>query len=145
MKQNALRVLVFDYTARDCIRTADTVAKYFSDKNIPVEVREFCENDPCVYDFEGCREAGAPYHMAFIGADNMRGAEIARHIRAMDESIPLFLVSQVSDMALEGFRLRALDYLTKPVSAGAVAEAVGRIPAPYFSGYLIKRPLYEAL
>lgn len=136
MDSDVLRILVFDHAAKDCAYTAKAVGEYFAGRAIPAEVREFSESDPCVYDFEGRRKAGAPYHMAFMGADTMRGAEVARHIRVMDEELPLFLVSEASDMALEGFRLRALDYLTKPVSADAVAEAVKRIPMKYFEGYL---------
>lgn len=135
MDSNALRILVFDHAANDCTYTAKAVGEYFAGRAIPAEVRVFSENDPCVYDFEGRRKAGVPYHMAFMGADNMRGAEVARHIRGMDEELPLFLVSESSDMALEGFRLRALDYLTKPVSTDAVREAVKRIPMKYFAGY----------
>lgn len=128
METKALRILVFDYIAGDCAYTAKIVAEYCAGKSVPAEVRAFSENDPCIYDFEDRQQSDAPYHMAFVGADTMRGAEVARHLRGMDEKIPLFLVSEVSDMALEGFRLRALDYLTKPVSTDAVEEAVKRIP-----------------
>lgn len=125
--KTALRILVFDYIAGDCTYTTKIVAKYFADSGILSEVWAFSENDPCVYDFDSRQKSDTPYHMAFVGADTMRGAEVARHLRKMDETIPLFLVSKVSDMAVEGFRLGALDYLIKPVLADAVAEAISRI------------------
>jgi two-component SAPR family response regulator len=39
----------------------------------------------------------------------------------------MFIVSDTDDYGLEGFRLRALDYLIKPVTPLRIQEAVRRI------------------
>lgn len=127
MESKTLRIMVFDHCTEDCTYTAEILREYFAGRGIPADVREFHEKAPLVRDYQSRCEAGQPYHMAFVGADSIKGTEIARSVRTMDEAVPLFLVSAVSELAVEGFRLRALDYLTKPVSKEAVEEAVARI------------------
>lgn len=128
MESNALHILVFDYAVEDCAYTVKMVREYFASRDAPAEVREFSENDLCVYDFEGRQEAGIPYHMAFMGADAMRDIEVARHIRAMDQQIPLFLVSEVSDMALVRQMMKTKYWRPlapqEPVSAAVVGRRV---------------------
>jgi len=129
------RIAVFDYKAEDCITTADAVRSYYSLEEQPVEVTEFTGFHPFVRDFDESRNAGVPYDMVFIGVDTMMGAEVARHIRAQDQWCPIFLVSDVSDFAMEGYRLCALDYFSKPATAEKVKNAVWRIGAKCLSAF----------
>lgn len=71
---------------------------------------------------EGCRAA-------FIGVDSMLGVEAARLAREMDASLPLVLLSRAGEYAMEGFRLRAADYIVKPATAGRLAAALRRADA----------------
>ena len=121
------RISVFDFRADDCARTAQAIRQYYEQQQIPVEIAEFTAMQPFAFDFKGNSDAGTSYDMVFIGVDSMMGVETARNIRELDTRIPLFLVSEVSDYGMEGFRLHALDYLTKPVSPTRVGEGVRRI------------------
>lgn len=121
------RISVFDFIAADCAHTAESIRKWYAEEG--AEVAEYTVMCDFVYDFSDRLESDAPYDMVFICADNMMGVETARNIREMDGLCPLFLVSTVSDFGIEGFRLHALDYLTKPVSAERVGQAVQRIGA----------------
>ena len=73
---------------------------------------------------------GEHYDMVFISADSMPGTDLAHTVRAIDKRCPLFLVSKSVEFAVEGFRMQALDYLTKPVSPERVGEAIARIGEP---------------
>lgn len=73
---------------------------------------------------------GGGYDMAFVAVNGMPAMETARLVRESAPRCPLFLVSSTGDYALEGFRLHALDYLIRPVSAQRIGEAVARIGGP---------------
>lgn len=118
------QVAVFDFSADDCAHTAHAVQESMGRD---VQVVEYTVMQKFTYDFLDRRKAGRLFDMVFIGVDNMLGVETARNIRELSESCPMFLVSERSDFGLEGFRLHALDYLTKPVSADRVKRAVQRI------------------
>ena len=121
------RIAVFDYNASDCVHTADAVREYYEEQGMEAEVVEFMESAPFAYDYRDNRDAGTPYDMVFIGVDNMRGVQTAWNIRGMDKDLPMFLVSDLTEYGTEGFRLHALDYLTKPVTPLRVGEALRRI------------------
>ncbi len=121
------RVTVFDYKAEDCAATAAAVREYVRREDTPAEVAEFTALQPFIYNFKDNRDAGTPYDMAFIGVDTMMGAEVARHVRDLDIWCPIFMSSEVSDFAMEGYRLHALDYFSKPASVTKVKNAVRRI------------------
>lgn len=140
----ALQVTVFDFLAQDCAHTAKMLREYFKYRRLKAQVIEFTQIQPFVNDFKDKCNEGIPYDIAFIGVDNMMGVEAARQIRGRDDLLPMFLVSMVSDFGLEGFRLRALDYLTKPVSNVAVEEAVTRITMKCYGGFRVPDQLLKS-
>jgi DNA-binding LytR/AlgR family response regulator len=121
------RIAVFDFRAADCAATAKAVRQYFREQNISVQVAEFTITKSFASDFKQNADAGMPYDMTFIGVDNVMGMETARNIRELDLWRPMFIVSDTDGYGLEGFRLRALDYLIKPVTPVRIEEAVRRI------------------
>lgn len=124
MKQK--RIAVFDFNPADCAHTAEVIRALLGQG---AQVTDYTDMQEFVYAFRDGRDSSLPFDMAFVGVDDMMGVETARNIREMDGNCPLFLVSQVSDYGLEGFRLGALDYLTKPVSAQRVMRALQRTEA----------------
>jgi FixJ family two-component response regulator len=127
MDDKVLLIAVYDRSAADCFRTAQTLRGFFAGRGLRAEVREFTSSEAFVFDCKDKYDAGVLYDFAFVGADRMEGAETARHARKIDETLPLFFVGEVSDFALEAFRLLALDFLTKPISWRSVDEAFSRI------------------
>ena len=121
------RIAVFDLRAAECAKTAEAVRRYFEEEDTTVEVAEFTATKTFAADFKENDDAGTPYEMTFISVDSMMGIETARNIRELDMWRPMFIVSETDAYGLEGFRLRALDYLIKPVTALRVKESVQRI------------------
>ena len=124
---NIKRVSVFDLNGDDCTNIVLSIRLYFEEHGIPVTISQFTKMQPFAYDFDNCQKSGSPYHMVFIGVDNMLGVETARNIRGLNERCPMFLLSNTGDYGMEGFRLHALDYITKPLSPERVKEALSRI------------------
>ena len=83
---------------------------------------EYHEISPMAYAFRDER-----FDMAFMAVDSMMAVEAARLVRESAPDCPLFLVSGSADYALEGYRLEALDYLVRPVTAERVREASARV------------------
>jgi two-component SAPR family response regulator len=123
MKLKKMQIAVFDFAEDDCRHTAKTVREFVG-RN--ADVVEYTAMQEFTYAFRGRRDAGDPFDMVFIGIDNMLGVETARNIRGSSRDCPMFIVSEVSDYGIEGFRLYALDYLIKPVSTDRVERAVMR-------------------
>lgn len=88
----------------------------------PVKVRAFTDIQEAAV-----AALAESWEMAFVVVEGMPGVESARLIRESAPALPLFLVSSTGDYALEGFRLQALDYLIRPVSAERVRAAVARL------------------
>lgn len=120
------QIAVFDLRAEDCAHTAGIIRDVFRND---AQVLEYTDMQKFAYTFLDRREAGKLYDMMFIGVDDFTGLETARNIRELDIgcTCPMFLVSAVEDFGLEGFRLGALDYLTKPVSGERVKRAIQRV------------------
>ncbi len=123
------RVAVFDLNENDCAHTAREVRLYFEQQGIKAHIMQFTRMQPFAYDFDNSRQTGKPYHMVFIGVDNMPGVETAGNIRDLDSGCPMFLLSETGDYGMEGFRLQALDYIAKPLSHERVSRSVSRIAA----------------
>lgn len=121
------QIAVFDLDPTSCSQMAEAVREYYNARGAPALVREFTAMQPFAYDFKDRQDAGEGYDMVFIGVDSMLGIETAYNIRQLDEWCPMFLCSEVADYAMEAFRLRALHYVLKPLSAKRVGEATGRI------------------
>lgn len=62
-----------------------------------------------------------------IEMPDMDGIELATHILDLQGSIAVVFVTAYNQYAVEAFRLNALDYLLKPVSADRLRETLCRI------------------
>jgi two-component SAPR family response regulator len=123
MKLKKTQIGVFDFVEADCSFTAKIIREFFGEDS---EVIEYTAMQAFTYAFVDRLEANNPFDMVFIGIDNMLGVETARNIRGASMNCPMFIVSEVTDYGIEGFRLYALDYLIKPVSLDKIKRAVQR-------------------
>lgn len=129
------RIAVFDFNANDCDYTAEAIGAYYKGQGLEMpEITTWTEDLPFRLHVMDMADRNAHYDMMFIGADTMKGADVAHMIRIIDKGCPLFLVSSSVELAVEGFRLQALDYLTKPASSMRVGEAIARINTVYTKG-----------
>ncbi len=67
--------------------------------------------------------------VAFLDVDmpQMNGMELARRLREESELVEIIFVTAYSQYALDAFRHSALDYVLKPLTPEAIAEAVNRL------------------
>jgi len=133
-----LKIAVFDPDAADCAATARAVREYFEKEQISSEVLMFYAYARRVGDWGGIDENldrdlifiganSAAYDMVFVGVDSLRSANIGGTIKEAAPDCPLFFVSHTIDYGVEAVRIRALDYMIKPVTPEGVGNAVRRI------------------
>ena len=78
----------------------------------------------------------APFTAAFLDIymDGMTGMEAAKKLRKTDTDCLLVFITTSTDHALEGFQVRALHYLVKPLTEADIDaltdELLARIPQP---------------
>ncbi|MCM1188058.1 MAG: LytTR family DNA-binding domain-containing protein [bacterium] len=64
---------------------------------------------------------------ADIQMPGMNGMEMIRKLRERDEELPVVFTSGLSDYLQEGYEVRALHYLLKPISREKVFECMDRV------------------
>lgn len=116
------RVAVFDFDHNGCRSLANAVREWFICSDGGGSVEEYCAIEPLLQSYHR-----KPHDAVFLVVESMMAVEAARLIRQEDAARPLFLVSSAGEYAMEGFRLRALDYLLHPVSPERVGQALARV------------------
>ena len=123
-----LQIVVCDFKEMDCDYTAEAIRMYYMQQGLDIpEITKWTEDEPFRMNLKSMADRGEHYDMVFIGADSMNGTELAHSVRDYGKDCPLFLISNGVEYAVEGFRIQALDYLTKPVSPKRIGEAISRI------------------
>lgn len=51
-----------------------------------------------------------------IEIDDKNGIDIAKEIRKLDEEVTLLFVTNIAQMAIKGYEVRALDFIVKPIN-----------------------------
>lgn len=62
-----------------------------------------------------------------IVLDGLSGIETARRIREAAPRLPVIFTTRDRDYAVDGFEVRATDYLVKPLTSGQVARCMSRL------------------
>lgn len=77
-----------------------------------------------------------------ICMDDMNGMEVARSIRAMNDSINIIFLTSSSDFAVESYQVEASDYILKPIRQDhlfrALDKMVSRLEMPAEQGIVVK-------
>ena len=56
--------------------------------------------------------------------ETMGGIEVAKHIRQLDDEVPILIVTATVDYAVEGYKVGAFRYIVKPVESSDFLSAV---------------------
>ena len=62
-----------------------------------------------------------------IMLDGLTGIEVARKVRETEKRLPIIFTTVGRDYAVDGFAVRATDYLVKPLDPGQVARCMERL------------------
>ena len=125
-----MRIAVIDDLKSDRQLLISRLNKLLSDNSINGEIYEFEKG----IDFINASKQKA-FEVAFmdIYIDKENGIEISKLLREFDKECILIFTTTSSDYALEGFKVRAFDYLVKPYTTDelkiAFTDILNRLPS----------------
>lgn len=92
-------------------------------KNIKFSVREFSDADKFLVNYE------SNYDVVFmdIEMDGTNGMEAARQLRKVDKTVILIFVTNMAQMAVQGYEVDALDFIVKPLDKYAFSLKMMRV------------------
>ena len=117
-----MRIALVDDSVNDRKELRRLLEQYADGKQELLELKEYEDGEDFVRDYR------PDYDLIILDIEMayMNGMEAARTIRRMDEQVPLIFVTNMPQYAIEGYKVRAMDYLLKPVSFFAMSETVSR-------------------
>lgn len=107
-----LRIAIVEDEAAEREKLAAFCRRYFDEREENIEVRLFDDGDNFIEDY-----APAP-DLVFMDIEMKRldGVSTAHRLREFDERVTLVFVTNLMNMALEGYSVNAADFVIKPVS-----------------------------
>ena len=106
------RVAVVDDLAEERSNLRAFLLRFAAERKQPLEVREFEDGESFLSSFDHNFEIV----LLDIEMQGIDGMETARRLRERDESVCLLFVTYLASFAVQGYGVRALDFLVKPVS-----------------------------
>ncbi|MEF9960975.1 MAG: LytTR family DNA-binding domain-containing protein [Niameybacter sp.] len=97
------------------------IRQYCQTQSIPLTLQTF--NHPHLF-FECFSRHTFSYIFLDIDFVNMPNLEIAEHIRKLDPTVNLILMSRSADYAIQGYRVQACYYLLKPFTYANIQTAL---------------------
>lgn len=126
-----MRIAIVDDDAAERELLLARLEKQFSDRDIFVQLQTFECGEKFLAD-----TSEKPYSVVFLDIymEQMNGIETAKQLRSFDPSAMIVFTTTSTEHALDGFRVRAMQYLVKPyddaVLSDLVDELLTRMPAP---------------
>lgn len=119
-----MRIAVIDDLESDRSRLENALKLLLSNNSVNGEIYKFKKG----IDFINAAKE-MPFEVAFmdIYIDKENGVEISKLLREFDNECILIFTTTSKDHALEGFRVRAFDYLVKPYSDADLKNTFGEI------------------
>lgn len=106
-----MRIAVLDDSFEDANRLEEYLHQFQKEKNVSFQIRIFHSS------FDFLEEYGDGYDLLFLDIEmpGSSGLEVAREIRAKDQTVGIIFVTNMSQYAIEGYEVNALDFVVKPV------------------------------
>ncbi len=99
-----------------------SLRRYESEYDQPFNIREFSDGEDLVTNYS------ADYDLILMDIEMtfMDGMTAARRIREKDPDVVLLFVTNAPQYAIEGYKVRAVDYILKPISWFTFSESLRR-------------------
>lgn len=106
-----MRIAIVEDDSMESSRLKSYITKYAEKSGKPIEIDIFEDGLTFLSDYN------AGYDIVFmdIKMPNMNGLDIAKHLRKVDKDVCLIFVTSMSQYAIKGYEVNALDYILKPV------------------------------
>lgn len=116
------RVAIVEDDASDRELLKRGLSRYEREKGVSFDLCEFEDGEDLVTDY------AADYDLILMDIEMtfMNGMRAAKRVRELDPEVVIVFVTNAPQYAIEGYRVRAVDYILKPISWFSFSESLGR-------------------
>lgn len=119
-----MHIAILDDVAEDRETVREHVQKFMKENSLPVQIKEYQTGEDFLNEFPN-QKFDVLFLDIFMGARN--GMEIAKQIREKDGDCILIFTTTSPDFAIEGYQVKASNYLLKPLSYDKVEKALSSL------------------
>jgi len=119
-----MKIILCDDTASERKSICGHIEKYFREINCPVELFVYESADSLLKDYESLKAKEIKLAFLDIYMPGLSGVELARKIRETDKEIVIVFTTSSPDHGLDGYSVKALQYLLKPIGYDALKDTL---------------------
>lgn len=115
-------IAVVEDSQNDRNRLLQCLRQYEEEKQLKFEITEFTDGEDLVADYS------ADYDLILMDIEMafLNGMKAAEKVRKLDENVSIIFITNAPQYAIKGYKVRALDYVLKPVSYFSFAESLNQ-------------------
>lgn len=120
--ESAVRVAIVEDSPSDRKLLRQNLSRYEAEKGLRFETEEFSDGEDLVTGYT------AEYDLILLDIQMafMNGMQTARRVREMDEDVVILFITNAPQYAIEGYKVRAVDYILKPIAWFSFSESLTR-------------------
>ena len=119
-----MKVFVCEDKREDSDKLCSFINKFFEDMSCSVHVSVYGSGEAFLHEWEMFESEGAEIAFLDIYMPGMTGIEVAKKIRQVSKDMVIIFTTTSFDHGLDGFAVRALQYLVKPLKYTDVESAL---------------------
>ena len=118
-----ITIAVVEDDDHDRAKLKKCLNRYAEEKTLRIHIREFTDGEDLVTDY------AADYDLILMDIEMqfLNGMKAAEKVREMDRDVLLIFITNMPQYAIEGYKVRAMDYMLKPLSYFSFAESMNRV------------------
>ena len=119
---DTVRIAIVEDDPADMALLTENLRRYASEHGLRFDLAAFSDGEDLVTGYS------ADYDLILMDIEMrfMNGMRTANAVRALDGEVPIVFVTNAPQYAIEGYKVRALDYMLKPISWFSFSESLSR-------------------
>lgn len=119
---DVVRIAIVEDDPADRDILIENLRRFEAEKALRLELVSFPDGEDLVTDY------AANYDLILMDIEMtfMDGMRAAKRVRALDVDVPIVFVTNAPQYAIEGYKVRAVDYVLKPISWFSFSESLSR-------------------
>ena len=105
-----MKVIILEDSQNDLEKTGGFLSQFFREKKIPLELQSYRDGTLLVSHYD----SQCDLLVLDIDVPGVSGMDVARKIRETDERVAILFTTNLTQYAVEGYEVSALDYIVKP-------------------------------